>query len=92
MDNYLWNLGIFTFPYRLAPSWQHAGYRLLYFLSLAELYYGLTDLDRDFKFVQGVERKKTYKSNVNFGFFCKFPDKSDSTFLRPGPESERLDI
>ena len=45
-----------------------------------------------FQICAGGWKRKTYKSNVNFGLFCEFPDKSDSKFLRPDPESERLDI
>ena len=41
----------------LAPSWQIAFCRLLCYLSLAELYYGLIDLGRYFKVVQVVKKE-----------------------------------
>ena len=52
----------------------------------------MIDLDRDFKVVQRVKKRKTFKNNVNFGLFFLFSTKSDSKFLYQDPESKSLDI
>ena len=58
---YIWCLGIFTFLWVLAPSWQHFGCRSLCQPSPVELYYRLIDLNQDSKVIQGVKFKKRWK-------------------------------
>ena len=66
---YLWSLGIFTFLWVLAPSWQHLGCRFLCQPSLVEL----LSIDRSeprFKSHTGGKIRKTLKSNKNFNVLC----------------------
>ena len=68
---YLWSLGIFTFPWVLAPSWLHFGCRFLCQSSLVELYYRLIYLNQDSSHTGG-KITKTLKNNGNFNSFCWF--------------------
>ena len=56
----------------LAPSWQLAFCRLLCYPSLAELYYGLIDLDRYFKVVQVVKKEIPSKTMWILAFSSSF--------------------
>ena len=69
---YLWSLGIFTFLWVLAPSWQHLGCQFLHQLGLVELYYWLIDLNQDSKVIQGVKWEKLYKTMKILMFFVNF--------------------
>ena len=56
------NFGYLHFQTRSSTSFrQHVGCRFLCYPSLAKLYYGLIELDRDSKVVQGVKREKISK-------------------------------
>ena len=67
-----WSLGIFTFLWVLAPSWQHLGCQFLHQLGLVELYYWLIDLNQDSKVIQGVKWEKLYKTMKILMFFVNF--------------------
>ena len=67
-----WSLGIFTFLWVLAPSWQHLGCQFLHQLGLVELYYWLIDLNQDSKVIQGVKWEKLYKTMKILMFFLNF--------------------
>ena len=68
---YLWNLGIFTFLWVLAP-WQHLGCRFLCHSNLVELYYQLIDLNQDLKVIQGVKSGKLKKTMGILTFLFNF--------------------
>ena len=67
-----WSLGIFTFLWVLAPSWQHLGCQFLHQLGLVKLYYWLIDLNQDSKVIQGVKWEKLYKTMKILMFFVNF--------------------
>ena len=68
---YLWSLGIFIFPWVLAPYWQHLGWRFWCQPSPVELYYWLIDLNQDSSHAGGKIRT-TLKDNKNFDIFVNF--------------------
>ena len=61
---YLWSLGIFIFPWVLAPYWQHLGWRFWCQPSLVEPYYRLTDLNQGSKVIQGVNDQSSKAANI----------------------------
>ena len=79
---FLWNFDIFTFPWVLAPPWQHPGCWFLQFASLTKLHY---QLDRS-------ELGQKLKNRVEVGSLCWFLGKWDSKLFNLDPVSERLDI
>ena len=72
LNIYLWSLGIFTFLWVLAPSWQHFGCRFLCQQSLVELQYRLIDLNQDSKALQGVKKGKLKKTTEISTFLVNF--------------------
>ena len=87
----LWHLGIFTFLWVLAPSWQHLGCRFLFQPSLFKLYYWLIDLNLDSKVIQGVNMVHVpvvWKLNQIFNFFlhCQHFIESRQTLLDSAKE------
>ena len=72
LNIYLWSLGIFTFLWVLAPSWEHLGCRFLCQQSLVELQYRLIDLNQDSKVIQGVKKGKLKKTTEISTFFVNF--------------------
>ena len=68
---YLWSLGIFTFLWVLAPSWQHFGCHSLCQPNPVELYYRLIDLNQDLKIIRG-KITKTLKTMKILTVFVNF--------------------
>ena len=85
---YLWSLGIFTFLWVLAPSWQHFGCR---FLCRSILW-----IDRSeprFESHTGGKIRKTFKKRWRFSHFLlifSFVQKFKNCFCRTFTDNARL--